>query len=167
MVVYIHNEIGAWTAGPEGTVLMLNGEQEQRSLLETNAELTGPDGAEKYEVLDGVGSLTGDSFAVINNIPVTEDGREAFEERFRNRARMVESEPGFVAIRVLRPLNGDTYRILTLWGSEADFKAWQSSKAYEHAHKKRQTSQGIDQQQPSIFPRPSFVTTYRVSVSVN
>ncbi len=38
---------------------------------------------------------------------------------------------------------------------------WQSSKAYNEAHKKRGTSEGVDQQ-PSIFSRPSYVTSYHV-----
>ena len=100
---------------------------------------------------------------MLNNIPVTEDGRSTFEGRFQQRARLIEQEPGFQAIRVLRPLDTDTYVIMTIWGNESDFKNWQTSKAYEHAHKKRNTSEGVDLQQPTIFPRPSFVTTYSVS----
>ncbi|AZB42249.1 antibiotic biosynthesis monooxygenase [Bacillus sp. FJAT-42376] len=114
----------------------------------------------KYEVLDSVGSLENAGFAVLNNIPVTEEGKPLFEQRFKERARMIENEPGFAAIRVLRPLRDDTYVIFTLWEDEASFKNWQESKAYEHAHKKRGTSDGVDQK--SIFPRPSYVTTYQV-----
>ncbi|WP_273126532.1 antibiotic biosynthesis monooxygenase family protein [Metabacillus sp. HB246100] len=112
----------------------------------------------KYEVLDSTGEMMNGTFAVLNNIPVTQEGRPLFEKRFSERARLIEKEPGFSAIRVLRPLASDTYIILTLWESEKHFKAWQDSKAYEHAHKKRGTDQGVDQQ--SIFPRPSYVTTY-------
>ncbi|MTH53360.1 antibiotic biosynthesis monooxygenase [Bacillus mangrovi] len=114
----------------------------------------------KYEVLDAAGHLERAGFAVLNNIPVTEEGRPLFEQRFKERARMIENEPGFAAIRVLRPLRDDTYVILTLWEDEASFKNWQQSKAYEHAHKKRGTSDGVDQK--SIFPRASYVTTYQV-----
>lgn len=57
-----------------------------------------------YEVLDAVGLLGGE-FIVCNNIPVTDEGRPLFEHRFNQRARLIEKEPGFVAIRVLRPLN--------------------------------------------------------------
>ncbi|WP_411348731.1 antibiotic biosynthesis monooxygenase family protein [Paenibacillus sp. WLX2291] len=114
-----------------------------------------------YEVLDSSG-IVGGGFAVLNHIPVTADGRSAFEQRFMNRARKVEEEPGFVGIRVLRPLDDDTYVILTLWDGEEQFKAWQESQAYSHAHRKRHTEEGIDVQQPSIFPRPSFVKTFIV-----
>lgn len=117
------------------------------------------DGIEAYEVLDQKGKLEDGAFAVFNNIPVTEEGRELFELRFQNRAGLVEKEPGFAAIRILRPLDSDTYVILTMWEDESAFTNWQSSQAYSHAHKKRGTSEGIDKR-PNIFPRPSFVTTY-------
>lgn len=112
----------------------------------------------KYEVLDGAGDFQKGSYAVLNNIPVSDEGTPLFEQRFKERARMIEGEPGFVAIRVLRPVNDDTYVILTLWEDESSFKNWQQSKSFEQAHKKRGTSAGSDQK--SIFPRPSYVTTY-------
>lgn len=113
-----------------------------------------------YEVLDAVGPLGG-SFVVCNNIPVTDEGRPLFEHRFQQRARLIEKEPGFVAIRVLRPLKSDTYVIMTMWENESAFRRWQQSKAYEKAHQKRGTEKAIDQQR-SIFPRSSYVTTYAV-----
>jgi heme-degrading monooxygenase HmoA len=116
-------------------------------------------GFEGYQVLDAVGDINDGYYAVFNNIPVTEEGRELFESRFQNRAGMVEKEPGFAAIRVLRPLNSDTYIILTLWKDEKSFTDWQQSQAYNHAHAKRGTEDGIDKR-PNIFPRPSFVKTY-------
>lgn len=113
----------------------------------------------KYEVLDGVGDFKTGSYAVLNNIPVTDEGRPLFEQRFKERARMIENEPGFAAIRVLRPVQDDTYVILTLWDKEESFKNWQQSQSYAKAHKKRGTSEGMDQK--PIFPRPSYVTTYQ------
>ncbi|MRH41319.1 antibiotic biosynthesis monooxygenase [Aquibacillus halophilus] len=117
---------------------------------------------EIYEVIDTAFEIHANSFAVFNNIPVTEAGRSQFEERFNNRARRIENEPGFQAIRVCRPINGDTYLVLTCWNSEDDFENWRNSNAYMQAHKKRGTSEGIDKQQPQIFTRPSYVETYRV-----
>ncbi len=114
---------------------------------------------EAYRVLNAVGDLADGHYAVFNNIPVTDEGRELFESRFQNRAGMVENEPGFAAIRVLRPLDSDTYTILTVWKDQQSFKDWQESQAYGHAHAKRGTKEGIDKR-PNIFPRPSFVTTY-------
>jgi heme oxygenase (mycobilin-producing) len=116
----------------------------------------------KYEVIDQNGDISNGAFFVFNNIPISEEGRPVFEFRFKNRARLIEQEPGFAAIRVLRPLSSDTYVILTAWQGEKDFLKWQESKAYEKAHEKRKTENGIDQQQSQIFLRPSFLTKYHL-----
>ncbi|MGI2327777.1 antibiotic biosynthesis monooxygenase family protein [Planococcus sp. YIM B11945] len=138
-------------------IYLMNGEE---SVILFESEGSQPvQGFEGYEVLDAVGDINDGFYAVFNNIPVTEEGREVFESRFKNRAGKVEEEPGFAAIRVLRPKNSDTYVILTLWKDEQSFKDWQQSQAYNHAHAKRGTEDGIDKQ-PNIFARPSFVTTY-------
>lgn len=143
-------------------VYALNGEEETIYLFEAaHPPGTSIDSRSAFQTIDSSGSLNG-GFAVLNNIPVSEDGRTAFEERFLDRARRVEDMPGFSGIRVLRPLQGDTYVILTVWQDEDSFKEWQNSESYNHAHKKRDTSEGITQQRPEIFARPSFVTTYQV-----
>jgi len=144
---------------PEEPMLLFQNEDKALLIHETDGTSVFVD-TRQYEILDAVGELGG-GFVVCNNIPVTEDGRPIFEERFQNRARLIEKESGFVAIRVLRPLSDDTYVIMTLWENEDAFKNWQQSKAYEHAHKKRGTTEGVDQQK-QIFPRPSFVTTYKI-----
>ncbi|WP_153731395.1 antibiotic biosynthesis monooxygenase family protein [Sporosarcina obsidiansis] len=142
----------------ESRALLLNNDQEVLVLQE--AETTNLENTIAYEILDQSGDLPSGRFAVLNNIPVSENGREIFEQRFNNRARLIEAEPGFVAIRVLRPIDTDTYVILTMWEDEASFENWQKSQAYGKAHAKRGTEEGVDQR-PNIFPRPSFVTTYK------
>ncbi|RLQ97283.1 antibiotic biosynthesis monooxygenase family protein [Falsibacillus albus] len=113
----------------------------------------------KYEVIDAHGELEQRGFFVFNNIPVTDEGRPVFEYRFKNRARMIEEEPGFISIRVLRPLDSDTYVILTQWEDADAFHNWQDSKAYAKAHEKRGTEEGVDAKK-DLFPRASYVTKY-------
>ncbi|XXM73976.1 antibiotic biosynthesis monooxygenase family protein [Lysinibacillus sphaericus] len=115
-----------------------------------------------YEVVDQSGSLEKRGYAVFNNIPVSDEGRPLFEYRFKNRAGLIEEVPGFIAIRVLRPLNSDTYVIMTLWEDRQSFLGWQESKQYQKAHEKRGTEEGIDSKK-DIFPRASYVTEYIVS----
>jgi heme-degrading monooxygenase HmoA len=118
----------------------------------------------RYEVIDSAGQLEQkEGFAVFNNIPVTVEGRPLFEHRFLNRPRLIENEPGFSAIRVLRPLSSNTYIILTVWENEAAFENWQQSKAYGHAHKNRGTDAGLGGGNPSIFESASYVTKYYIA----
>jgi heme oxygenase (mycobilin-producing) len=115
----------------------------------------------KYEVINAAGQLTDVGFAVFNHIPVTDEGRPLFEYRFKNRDGLIEKEPGFIAIRVLRPLSSDTYIIFTLWENESSFKKWQTSKSFEDAHSKK-GAEKESKKQPKVFPRPSFVTKYSI-----
>jgi heme oxygenase (mycobilin-producing) len=114
-----------------------------------------------YEVIDSAGTMKKSGFIVMNNIPVTDEGRPLFEYRFKNRARMIENEPGFIAIRVLRPLSSNTYVILTQWDSEKDFTRWQESESFGKAHEKKGPKQGVASQ-PQIFASPSYVTKYTI-----
>lgn len=115
----------------------------------------------KFEVLDAVNELEDRGFFVFNNIPVTEEGRPVFEHRFLNRARAIEDEPGFVAFRLLRPINGDTYIVMTQWHGPHSFEAWENSQAYKTAHAERAEPTGVQQQ--NIFSAASYVSTYSVA----
>lgn len=74
---------------------------------------------------------------VSNRIPVARGQESAFEARFRDRARLVESQPGFRGFQLLRPLESECYVVLTWWDSEADFRAWTESAAFRAAHRER------------------------------
>lgn len=138
--------------------ILLEGDSNSALVYETVGENPFTEKHE-YEVINQRGSLTGAGFVVMNHIPVSEEGRALFEERFQNRAGLVENEPGFSGIRVLRPLHQDPYIVMTLWKSHADFLNWQQSKAYEEAHKNRGTSKGLPE---TLFSGKAFVKEYMV-----
>lgn len=132
----------------ENTTLILH-ETEGKSIFQT---------PRRYEVVDGTGEFKEKGFFVYNNIPVTEEGRPIFEHRFKNRAGAIESEPGYVAFRVLRPLDSDTYVVLTEWESPAFFEKWKESQAFSKAHSKPESAQTT--KPVNIFSGSSYVTTY-------
>ncbi|RFA33501.1 hypothetical protein CAI16_14630 [Virgibacillus dokdonensis] len=107
-----------------------------------------------YEIIDQSNKLCQEAVTVLNYIGVYSEKRERFEERFLQRPRMIENEQGFIAIRVLRPLQDDIYIVLTQWQTEEDFRNWQASTAYQHAHKNRNTQKGIDQEQGVLKGKP-------------
>ncbi|AIF43130.1 hypothetical protein X953_08165 [Virgibacillus sp. SK37] len=109
-----------------------------------------------YEIIDQSGALINSGVIVLNNVPVFHEAREKFEQRFLNRPKRIETVDGFVAIRVMKPLEGDTYTILTQWDSENSFRGWQQSKAYQLAHKNRGTKQGIDQQENVLKGKTNY-----------
>ena len=72
---------------------------------------------------------------VANRIYVKAEYADAFEQRFRERAGLVDKMPGFVSNQVLRPVNdGDPYVVFTVWQSRQDFMAWVRSDAFAKGH---------------------------------
>lgn len=73
--------------------------------------------------------------AVMNRIPVNVDFAEAFEQRFSDRAALVDGMDGFVSFRLLRPSKPeDPYIVMTFWESEEHFKAWTRSDEFKEGH---------------------------------
>ena len=72
---------------------------------------------------------------VANRIYVAPEFGDAFEERFRKRAGLVDGMPGFVSNQVLRPVNdGDPYVVFTTWNSREDFLNWVRSDEFVKGH---------------------------------
>ena len=74
-------------------------------------------------------------YQVTNRIHVAAGWEEAFEERFRARARRIERNPGFIRMNVLRPqVEGLPYLVQTVWQDEAAFNTWLASNDFREAH---------------------------------
>jgi heme oxygenase (mycobilin-producing) len=112
----------------------------------------------KYEVINSTGHLEKSGFVVMNNIPVTDEGRPLFEYQSKNIDQMIQGEPGLIAIRVLKPLSSSTYVILTQWEDESAFSNWKTSISYEKVHEKIGTGHGKAHTQ--IFSGTSYVNKY-------
>ena len=89
---------------------------------------------------------------VTNRIPVAEGFEEDFENRFRNRAHLIDKSPGFVKNTILRPIRRrfdhatgawvetqerGYYLVQTTWESEEDFWNWTKSESFRAAHSNR------------------------------
>ena len=75
------------------------------------------------------------SYVVNNRIHVTQGYEREFEARFRARAGEIDKQPGFVAMRVLRPQgNQAPYVVETEWDSQEAFRAWVGSEDFKRAH---------------------------------
>jgi heme-degrading monooxygenase HmoA len=90
---------------------------------------------------------------VTNRIPVAAGHENDFEDRFRNRAHLIDRSPGFVRNEVHRPrpMRFDResgawrddpegqgyYEVKTWWRTFDDFVAWTESPSFAEAHKDR------------------------------
>ncbi|MBM4764175.1 antibiotic biosynthesis monooxygenase [Bacillus sp. B15-48] len=146
------------TKHPQEKILLM-GDDDSAVLFHETSGKTIFNQPRKYEVINSVGSFDKAGYAVLNHIPVTDEGRPLFEYQFKNRQGKIEHQPGFAAIRVLRPLVSNTYVILTLWENEAAFSKWKETDAFQMAHKKQKTGA----QPPNIFAGPSYITTYSIA----
>lgn len=106
-----------------------------------------------YEILFETGQLQETGFIVMNNIPVTDDNRPVFEDRFRNRSRKIEVMPGFAAFRLLKPLKGNTYIVFTQWERKRDYELWRESEQFKRAHDDKM-------RKPAYFGDRPFLHTY-------
>ncbi|WP_404451682.1 antibiotic biosynthesis monooxygenase [Virgibacillus necropolis] len=111
-----------------------------------------------YEVLLNDGAIQNKGFVVMNNITVTEDGRDAFEDRFKQRSSKLDSSPGFQAFRLLRPQTGNKYVVLTQWASIEDYDNWKNSDAFKKQHQ----HSGGETKPPAYFADKPYITSYNM-----
>lgn len=74
---------------------------------------------------------------VANRIAVSKGFEKEFEDRFKNRARLIDREPGFVRNMILRPVQSDYYVVMTFWENREAFQAWTQSDSFRKAHSER------------------------------
>lgn len=72
---------------------------------------------------------------VCNRIPVNPEHSAAFEERFSDRANLVDGMPGFISFQLLRPQNeGAPYVVMTFWESLEAYHGWIESDEFKQGH---------------------------------
>ena len=71
---------------------------------------------------------------VQNHIPVNPKYSEEFEKRFENTNNNLKQMKGFVKNQILRPIEADTYVVMTYWETLEDFHAWAESEEFKKAH---------------------------------
>lgn len=114
----------------------------------------------RYETINSVGILTQAGFFALNNIPVTDEGRPIFEHQFHNHADKISELPGFISLRLLRPLKSDTYIVLTQWSENIFFERWKNSTSYSQLFENNDSDLGT----AHIFSSAAYLTTYHGNI---
>jgi len=75
-------------------------------------------------------------FVTMNRFTIDPEHWEDFESRFKQRAKLVDGEPGFIRNAVLRPAenSSELHIVMTLWESRDAFLAWTKSEPFKKAH---------------------------------
>jgi heme-degrading monooxygenase HmoA len=71
---------------------------------------------------------------VMVRIPASGEGADGMVERFRNRAGLVDKEPGFLGFELLK--GEDELISVTRWATRADLDRWMASGANAEAHRR-------------------------------
>ena len=115
-----------------------------------------------------------DVFVVTNRIPVSEGHEVDFEDRFKNRAHLIDQSPGFIRNLVMRPItrefNHETgefeeteeqgyYLVQTYWESEQRFWDWTKSESFRIAHSNRPPSE--------MFAGPNVLESHEIILSTD
>ncbi len=83
------------------------------------------------------------SVVKINAIEVPEGMGAELERRFAERAKVVETMPGFEGFELLRPTGGETrYFVYTRWADEESFLGWVGSSGFQQGHARAESADG-------------------------
>lgn len=113
-----------------------------------------------YEVIHSTGNLEDKGFFSFNYMPVTDEGQPIFEHQFKKEAHLIEKEPGFIALRLLKPTHLDTYIVLTEWENTRRFNTWKFSHSYRHILEDSDTGTRLANM-PHMFSSAPYVATYK------
>lgn len=92
-------------------------------------------------------------YIAMNRFRVNEGHEAVFEEVWRSRERFLDTVPGFQGFQLLRGAteDGETEFIShATWRSEAAFRDWTRSEAFQKAHKDARTPKG------TLVTHPAF-----------
>lgn len=112
---------------------------------------------QRYNIFLTSGDLQEKGFVVMNHLPIAKEGQPLFEDRFKKRQGHIETMPGFQAFRLLKPIRGNNYIILTQWASQADFETWKTSDEFLNSHHQSAIKP------PAYFASHPFTTSFRMA----
>ncbi|MGE6260995.1 antibiotic biosynthesis monooxygenase family protein [Heyndrickxia sporothermodurans] len=116
----------------------------------------------KYEIIAEKGELINKGYASFYNIPISDEEKPVFEYSFQqHKKNVVETAPGIIAYRLLRPKKGDTYIIFTLWQDEKYYNNWKKTNAYTTLLSNKVSSSPLSSN--TLFNGAPYETEYVIS----
>lgn len=110
-----------------------------------------------YKIVCESGSLQDAGFVVLNHYPVADEAKPIFEDHLRKHYQLMNDYLGFLAFRLLKPLKGNMYVILTQWDREMNYQTWQSSSDHSFIHDESK------RMPPAYFLERPFTATYTLA----
>ena len=95
---------------------------------------------------------------VENRVQIAEPHAETFIQRLEE-SYGIEEQPGFLGLKLLAPVEAETYITMTFWESREDYEAWKEGQAFDHAH--------TDRSAEDVFIAPNELEIHEVVVERN
>ncbi|HLQ73279.1 MAG TPA: antibiotic biosynthesis monooxygenase [Bacillota bacterium] len=86
---------------------------------------------QSYEVVISDGELKQEGYVVMHHIPISDESMPLFENHLRNKSNIRQTVTDIHALRLLKPLKGNTYIILTYWPNQKIYELWKDTDVYE------------------------------------
>lgn len=128
------------------------------SLIQEAEEGTFFKSAQKYEVIESIGTLRQEGYVLFNYIPVSAEGKEPFEYAFLDSIKKMDGINGFYSLRLCRPSGSDTYLVITQWQDKSASLAWKKSPSYIDIFDKKAPSLAHSPQK--LFTGDSYSVEY-------
>lgn len=117
----------------------------------------------KYNVVASEGQLEQHGYFALIYVSLMQEQHQVFEDRFKQRQHGISQEPGFVAFRLLRPLNDTDYVVLTEWTGAGSFEVWKLTNDYQEAIASYQETGTLNMNSQSFEPIV-FTKTYTTNL---
>lgn len=115
----------------------------------------------RYEIIEKTGEFPDKGLAVLHYIPVVDEFRPVFEYRMKNRPKHLNTTPGFLTSRTLRPLQSNTYLIITCWENRLHYE---SSKITDKIMESLGEEKSIEINQVKMYAGPSYIREYTIGI---
>lgn len=92
---------------------------------------------------------------VSNRVQIAESHAETFIQRLED-SYGIEEQPGFLGLKLLAPIDAETYITMTFWESVEDYETWKDDEAFERAHSDRSSEK--------VFTAPNEVEIHDVAI---
>lgn len=108
-----------------------------------------------YSIMKSYLPIPDKGFVVMQYIPVAKDTEKVFVQKLDESFDSFTLATGLIAARVLQTKKRDTFQIMMIWKSEADFEIWKKSKS-------TQTDFTTLVRKPTYFVERAFTQTYHI-----
>lgn len=106
-----------------------------------------------YELIIALGELKQEGYVVMNHLPISDESMPVFESNMRANEKIVQTITDIESFRLLKPLKGNTYIVMTRWNSLKSYELWKETDLFKQLINKQAV------RSPGYYTDESFITS--------